>query len=64
MYVRANISAARLESNLIDDTEQCEGLNIPWDGQGQVLTLALAYRPPRAPGSIADEGFSYKFCDL
>ena len=64
MFMRADISAAKLESNLIVNMVQCEGLTIPWDGKGQVLSLALAYRPPRPPGSVADKGFSDKFCDL
>ena len=43
---------------------ECEGVTIPWGNSGGVLTIVLAYRPPRAPGSEADNGFSDKFCDL
>ena len=43
---------------------ECEGVTVPWGSNGGVLTLVLAYRPPRAPGSEADNGFSSRFCDL
>ena len=43
---------------------ECEGVTVPWGSNGGVLTLVLAYSPPRAPGSEADNGFSSRFCDL
>ena len=64
IYVRVGIKAARLESSLLDGMVECEGVTIPWGTNGGVLTLALAYRPPRAPGSEADNGFSDKLCEL
>ena len=64
IYVKEGIKAARFENILIEDLRECEGVTIPWGSNGGVLTLALAYRPPRAPGSEADNGFCDKFCDL
>ena len=41
---------------------ECTGVNIPWGDK--VVTVLLAYRPPRYPGGVADNGFSDKFCEL
>ena len=43
---------------------ECEGVTIPWGDTGRVITVLLAYRPPRYPGGVADNGFSDRFCDL
>ena len=64
IYARLDIKAERLESSLIQDLVECEGVTIPWGVNGNLLTLLLAYRPPRPPGSVADKGYCDKFCEL
>ena len=43
---------------------ECEGITIPWRNKDESLTLILTYRPPRPPGSKADNGYCTKLCDL
>ena len=64
IYVRLDVTAARLESSLIQDLVECEGVTIQWGNKGDILTLILVYRPPRAPGSEADNNYCDRFCDL
>ena len=64
IYVRVDITAARYESSIIDSMIECDGVTIPWGNKGEVLKVILAYRPPRPPGSDADNGYCDKFCDL
>ena len=38
---------------------ECTGITVPWGGEGQTkewLNMVMVYRPPRVPGSEADEG--------
>ena len=64
IYLRIDIKAERIESELIDNLVECEGVKIPWGINGEMLSLLLVYRPPRPPGSEADRGYSDKFCNL
>ena len=64
IWAREGIMAGRYESDLIKDMVECEGITIPWGRGGTVLTILLAYRPPRYPGGQADNGYSERFCNL
>ena len=64
MYLRTDIKAERLESGLVKNMVECEGVKIPWGNKGDMLSLLLVYRPPRPPGSEADNGYCDMFCDL
>ena len=63
LYVRSDIVAAKFESSIVESLVECEGVTVPW-GDKELLTLILAYRPPRPPGSLADNGYCDKICDL
>ena len=62
IYVRVGIVAARFDFKLTENMNECEGVTLPYGNK--TLTVVLAYRPPRPPGSDADNGFSDKLCDL
>ena len=64
IYVRVDITATRLELSIVDSMVECDGVTIPWGNKGEFLSIILAYRPPRPPGSEADNGYCDKFCDL
>ena len=64
IYVRVGIMAARIESSLISSMVECEGVTVPWGKGGGLLSVVLAYRPPRYPGSEADNGYTDKLCEL
>lgn len=64
IYVKVGVMAARLESSLIDGMVECEGVTLPWGNGGAVLSVVLAYRPPRYPGSEADNGYTDRLCEL
>lgn len=61
VYAREGVLAGRLESELIDEMVECEGVTIPWGKGRDVLTVVLAYR---APGSVADNSYTDRFCEL
>ena len=63
VYVKLGTKAAQFESKLIESMTECEGVTLPY-GKGRSFTIILAYRPPRPPGSEADQGFSDKLCNL
>ena len=50
IWVKEEVKAGRYENDLIKDMVECEGVTIPWGVAGSVLTILLAYRPPRYPG--------------
>ena len=56
IYLRIDIRAERIDSELIDNLVECEGVRIPWGNNGEMLSLLLVYRPPRPSGSEADRG--------
>ena len=64
IYVKAGIMAARIESSIMNSMVECEGVTVPWGKGGGVLSVILAYRPPRYPGSEADNGYTDKLCEL
>ena len=57
MYAREGLKASRKFIKGEDECTEFAALSIPW-GEGSHLTLALAYRPPAPPGSMADNGNS------
>ena len=52
IWVKEEVKAGRYENDLIKDMVECEGVTIPWGVAGSVLTILLAYRPPRYPGGM------------
>ena len=64
IWAKEGTKAGRYESDLIKDMVECAGVNIPWGDRGNFITVLLAYRPPRYPGGVADNGYSNKFCNL
>ena len=64
IWAKPELKAGRYESDLIKDMVECEGITLPWGKPGSILTILLAYRPPRYPRGISDLGFTDMFCEL
>ena len=50
-----------------DIVTECTGISVPWGVGGSssdTLSLVLVYRPPRDPGSMADQGNTGRLCDM
>ena len=62
IYAKEEIKTVRLNLELLDRFEEGAGISVPWFG-GR-LSLVLAYRPPRHPGSVDDNGNTEKLVKL
>ena len=62
MYSKQGLRASRLEIMGAEDCTECIGISVPWGNgdksSGDTLKLVMVYRPPRDPGSEADDGNS------
>ena len=62
MYAKEEHKTVRLNLKVLDSFEEGVGISVPW--LGGRLSLILAYRPPRHPGSVEDNGNTGKLVDL
>ena len=64
IWAKEGLKAGQYESDLIRGMVECAGVTIPWGNSDRVITVLIAYRPPRYPGGTADNGLSDRFCNL
>ena len=66
IYCKQGLQASELSISGSDTFTECTGITIPW-GLGHSnhkLNLVLVYRPPRDPGSAADQGNTERLCEM
>ena len=66
LYARLGLQASHLVIKGAEDCTECVGISVPW-GKGrqsyrETLKLVMVYRPPRVPGSDADDGNTARLC--
>ena len=62
MYAKEELKTVRLNLDILDTFDEGAGISVPW--LGGRLSLVLAYRPPRYPGSADDNGNTSKLAEL
>ena len=62
IYAKEELKTVRLNLDILETFDEGAGISVPWLG-GQ-LSLVLAYRPPRYPGSAEDNGNTEKLAEL
>ena len=66
MYARRGLQASQLVIQGADICTECIGISVPW-GKGsqsssELLKFVMVYRPPKVPGSEADNGNTDRLC--
>ena len=62
IYAKEDLKISSLNLTILDEFEEGAGISVPW--LGGKLSLVLAYRPPRHPGSAEDKGNTDKLVEL
>ena len=67
IYCREGLQASKLNIGGSELVTECTGISVPWGEGGSssdTLSLVLVYRPPRDPGSTADQGNAERLCGM
>ena len=67
IYCREGLQSSELNIDGSDLVTESTGISVPWGVGGNssdTLSLVLVYRPPRDPGSTADQGNTIRLCEM
>ena len=67
IYSKQGLQASELKLKGSENVTECTGITLPWGLGGQSsekLSIVLVYRPPRDPGSLADQGNTERLCEM